>query len=152
MQKIVIGSDHGGFELKKDLIAFLKGLGFEVADFGCYSPDPVDYPDIAFLVAQTVAPSLETRGILIDGTGVASAIVANKVPGIRATPCTDEFTATSARSHNNANILTLGARVVGPGLAQNIVKRWLETSFEGGRHARRLEKINDIEKRFLKVT
>ena len=150
MRKIVIGSDHGGYELKKQLIDFVRGLGYEVNDYGCYSPDPVDYPDIALLVAQTVSVSLETRGILIDGTGVASSIVANKIPGIRATPCTDEFTANSAREHNNSNILALGARVVGQGLAQSIVQRWLETPFGGGRHQRRVDKINEIENRFLK--
>lgn len=150
MNKIIIGSDHGGYELKTQLINFIRGLGNEVNDYGCYSPDPVDYPDIALLVAQTVSVSLETRGILIDGTGVASSIVANKIPGIRATPCTDEFTAHSAREHNNSNILALGARVVGLGLAQNIVQRWLETPFGGGRHQRRVDKINDIENRFLK--
>ena len=150
MKKIIIGSDHGGFHLKNELIEFLKGLGVDVSDYGCYSTDPVDYPDIALLVAQTVAVSLESRGILIDGTGVASAIVANKIKGIRATPCTDEFTAHSAREHNNSNILTLGARVVGPGLAQNIVKLWLETPFGGGRHEKRVNKIVDIEIRYLK--
>ncbi len=150
MKKIIIGSDHGGFHLKNELIQFLKGLGVDVSDYGCYSTDPVDYPDIALLIAQTVAVSLESRGILIDGTGVASAIVANKIKGIRATPCTDEFTAHSAREHNNSNILTLGARVVGPGLAQNIVKLWLETPFGGGRHEKRVNKIGDIEMRYLK--
>ncbi len=151
MKKVVVGSDHGGFELKKELLSYLKGLGYEVVDYGCYSSDPVDYPDIALLVAQNVAVSLETKGILIDGTGVASAIVANKIQNIRATPCTDEFTAHSAREHNNANILTLGARVVGLGLAQNIVKTWLETPFGGGRHERRVDKISDIEKRVCKT-
>ena len=150
MKKIIIGSDHGGFHLKNELIEYLKGLGVEVSDYGCYSADPVDYPDIALLVAQTVAVSIETRGILIDGTGVASAIVANKIKGIRATPCTDEFTAHSAREHNNSNLLTLGARVVGPGLAQNIVKIWLETPFGGGRHEKRVNKIVDIETKYLK--
>ena len=150
MKKIIIGSDHGGFHLKNDLMKFLKGLGYEVSDYGCYSTDPVDYPDIALLVAQTVAVSLESFGILIDGTGVASAIVANKIKGIRATPCTDEFTANSAREHNNSNILTLGARVIGPGIAQNIVKIWLTTPFGGERHETRVNKITEIEMRYLK--
>ncbi|MHA2363005.1 MAG: ribose 5-phosphate isomerase B [Candidatus Hodarchaeales archaeon] len=151
METIIIGSDHGGFEMKKVLISYIKGLGFEVKDYGCYSLDPVDYPDIALLVAQTVVSSFavsNTRGILIDGTGVASAIAANKVTGIRATPCTDEFTANSARSHNNANILTLGASNLGIGLAQNIVGTWLKTPFDGGRHERRVDKIRAIEKRY----
>lgn len=150
MRKIIIGSDHGGFSLKNELIEYIKGLGYEVADYGCYSTDAVDYPDIALLVAQTVAVSLDSRGILIDGTGVASAIVANKVKSVRATPCTNVFTAHSAREHNNANILTLGARVVGPGVAQNIVKEWLETPFGGGRHENRVKKIIDIEMRYLR--
>jgi ribose 5-phosphate isomerase B len=150
MKRIIIGSDHGGFHLKNDLIKFLKGLGYEVSDYGCYSTDPVDYPDIALLVAQTVSASLESVGILVDGTGVASAIVANKIRGIRATPCTDEFTANSAREHNNANVLTLGARVIGPGIAQNIVKIWLTTPFGGGRHETRVNKISDIEMKYLK--
>ena len=149
MIKIIIGSDHGGFHLKNELIEYLRGLGVDISDYGCYSSDPVDYPDIALLVAQTVAVSIDTRGILIDGTGVASAIVANKIKGIRATPCTDEFTAHSAREHNNSNLLTLGARVVGPGLAQNIVKIWLETPFGGGRHEKRVNKIVEIEKKYL---
>ena len=150
MRKIIIGSDHGGFSLKNELIEYIKGLGYEVADYGCYSTDAVDYPDIALLVAQAVAVSLDSRGILIDGTGVASAIVANKMKGVRATPCTNVFTAHSAREHNNANILTLGARVVGPGVAQNIVKEWLETPFGGGRHENRVKKISDIEMRYLR--
>lgn len=150
MKKIIIGSDHGGFQLKQEIIKFLKGIGVEVSDYGCYSTDPVDYPDIALLVAQTVSASLETRGILIDGTGVASAIVANKIRGIRATPCTDEFTSHSAREHNNSNILTLGARVIGGGIAQNIVKVWLETPFGGGRHENRVNKILEIENRYIK--
>ncbi|MHA1994438.1 MAG: ribose 5-phosphate isomerase B [Candidatus Hodarchaeales archaeon] len=150
MKKIIIGSDHGGFHLKNDLIKFLKGMGYEVSDYGCYSTDPVDYPDIALLVAQTVSVSLESIGILIDGTGVASAIVANKIKGIRATPCTDEFTANSAREHNNSNVLTLGARVIGPGIAQNIVKIWLATPFGGGRHETRVNKISEIETKYLK--
>jgi ribose 5-phosphate isomerase B len=150
LRKIIIGSDHGGFHLKNELMKYIKGLGYEVADYGCYSTDPVDYPDIALLVAQTVVVSLDSRGILIDGTGVASSIVANKIKGVRSTPCTNVFTAHSAREHNNSNILTLGARVVGPGVAQNIVKEWLETPFGGGRHENRVKKIIDIEMRYLR--
>ncbi|MFX0212307.1 MAG: ribose 5-phosphate isomerase B [Candidatus Hodarchaeota archaeon] len=149
MKKIIIGSDHGGFELKKFLIPYLKGLGYEVVDYGCYTSDPVDYPDIALSVAQDIAVSLESRGIIIDGTGVASAIVANKIRKIRATPCTDEFTAQSAREHNDSNILTLGARVITTELAERIVKTWLKTPFGGGRHERRVNKIREIEKKLL---
>lgn len=147
MKKIIIGSDHGGFELKRQLIAFIRGLGYEVEDYGCYTADAVDYPDIALSVAQDVAVSLESKGIIIDGTGVASAIVANKVRNIRATPCTDEFTAHSAREHNDSNILTLGARVIDREMAQIIVKTWLKTPFGGGRHERRVNKIREIEKK-----
>ncbi|MFX1506672.1 MAG: ribose 5-phosphate isomerase B [Promethearchaeota archaeon] len=147
MKKIIIGSDHGGFELKRHLIAFIRGLGYEVEDYGCYTTDAVDYPDIALSVAQDIAVSLESKGIIIDGTGVASAIVANKVRHIRATPCTDEFTAHSAREHNDSNILTLGARVIDREMAQKIVKVWLKTPFGGGRHERRVNKIRDIEKK-----
>jgi ribose 5-phosphate isomerase B len=147
LKKIIIGSDHGGFDLKKQVISFLRGLGYEVEDYGCYTADPVDYPDIALTVAQDVAVSLESKGIIIDGTGVASAIVANKIRNIRATPCTDEFTAHSAREHNDSNILTLGARILSPEKVQRIVKTWLETSFGGGRHERRVNKIREIEKK-----
>lgn len=147
MRKIIIGSDHGGFELKRHLIAFIRGLGYEVEDYGCYTADAVDYPDIALSIAQDIAVSLESKGIIIDGTGVASAIVANKVRNIRATPCTDEFTAHSAREHNDSNILTLGARVIDREMAQKIVKMWLKTPFGGGRHERRVNKIRDIEKK-----
>lgn len=147
MKKIIIGSDHGGFELKRQLIAFIRGLGYEVEDYGCYTPEAVDYPDIALSVAQDISVSLESKGIIIDGTGVASAIVANKIRNIRATPCTDEFTAHSAREHNDSNILTLGARVIDQEMAQNIVKMWLKTPFGGGRHERRVNKIREIEKK-----
>lgn len=149
MKKIIVGSDHGGFELKNQVISFLRGFGYEVEDYGCYSSNPVDYPDIALTVAQDVAVSLESKGIIIDGTGVASAIVANKIRNIRATPCTNEFTAHSAREHNDSNILTLGARILDFEKVQNIVKTWLETPFGGGRHERRLSKIREIEKRLL---
>jgi ribose 5-phosphate isomerase B len=147
MKKIIIGSDHGGFELKRQLIAFIRGLGYEVEDYGCYTADAVDYPDIALSVAQDIAVSLESKGIIIDGTGVASAIVANKVRNVRATPCTDEFTAHSAREHNDSNILTLGARIIDSDMAQKIVKMWLKTPFGGGRHERRVNKIREIEKK-----
>ena len=149
MKKIIIGSDHGGFELKKHLISFIMGLGYEIVDYGCYTSDPVDYPDIAVSVAQDISVSLESKGIIVDGTGVASAIVANKIRNIRATPCTDEFTAHSAREHNDSNILTLGARILDAKLAQKIVKMWLKTTFGGGRHERRVNKIREIEKKLL---
>ncbi|MDP6156685.1 MAG: ribose 5-phosphate isomerase B [Candidatus Thermoplasmatota archaeon] len=148
--KIIIGCDHGGFELKIKLKKFLESGGKEIVDFGCHSPDPVDYPDIAFLVADAVATTDNNVGIMIDGVGIASAMVANKVPGIRAALCWDIFTANNAREHNNANVLVLGGRVIGDALAIEIVKKFLETDFAGGRHGRRVNKIMAIEARYLK--
>ncbi|MEM3342287.1 MAG: ribose 5-phosphate isomerase B [Thermoplasmata archaeon] len=150
-QKVIIGSDHGGFELKQHIAEYLKKEGYEVIDMGCHSQEPVDYPDIAFLVAQGVANSKDTFGIMIDGVGVASAIVANKVMGIRAACCWDLFSANNAREHNNANVLTLGGRMIGKGLAEAIVKKFLETPFAGGRHERRVLKIMEIEARGMKA-
>ena len=152
MKKVVIGSDHGGYELKEELVAFLRREGYQVSDYGCYSSDPVDYPDIALLVAEAVSGSTgldDTVGIMVDGVGIASAMVGNKIPGVRAAYCWDIFTARSSREHNNANMLTLGGRVTGGELAKSIVKTWLETDFAGGRHIRRVDKIMDIERRFL---
>lgn len=148
--KIVIGSDHGGFELKEDLKGFLKELGYAVLDYGTYSKDPVDYPDIALLVAQKVSEDDEFLGIIIDGAGMGSAICANKVPGIRAAACYDTFAAKNSREHNDANVLTLGSRITGTGLAREIVTTWLNTTFAGGRHAGRVSKIIQIEEKFLK--
>ena len=147
--KVVIASDHGGYRLKEELKAYIAGLGHDVADYGTHSQDPVDYPDFAFLVAEAVAAGVADRGVMIDGIGAASAIVANKVTGIRAASCSDTFTAAMSRAHNDANVLTLGARVVGSGLAQEIVRVWLSTQFEGGRHMRRVSKILDFEARRL---
>lgn len=150
MPRIVIGSDHGGFELKENLKQYLIDEGYQVQDFGCHSKDPVDYPDIAFLVATSVSNSDNTLGVMIDTLGVASAMVANKIPNVRAVCCWSETTAWSSRNHNNANVLTLGGGIMGPFLAQRIVKKWLETEYAGGRHERRVQKIRDIENRFLK--
>ena len=151
MEKIIIGSDHAGYELKEHLKDYIrKNTGYEVVDFGCYSPEPVDYPDIAYLVAEAVAKSNDALGIVIDGVGSPSAIVANKVPGIRASVCWDLFTARISREHNDANILALGGRVLGKTLAEEIVKVWLATPFAGGRHKRRVDKIINIEGRYLK--
>lgn len=148
--RVVIASDHGGFPLKQDLVGYVKDLGHEVVDFGTHSPDPVDYPDLALLVATAVANDPQrTVGIMIDGAGTGSAITANKVPGVRAAPCYDTFTAKNSREHNDANVLTLGARVTGLGLAREIVKAWLGTPFGGQRHARRVEKMLQVERRYL---
>lgn len=149
--RVVIASDHGGFELKNELVKYVKELGYEVADYGTHSADPVDYPDFAFLVAMAVANDPENVvGIMVDGAGMGSAMTANKVPGVRAAACYDTFGAKNSREHNDANVLTLGSRITGSGLAKEIVRVWLSTSFGGTRHARRIEKMLQIERRFLK--
>ena len=143
--KLAIGSDHGGYALKEKLRQYLKdSFHCEVVDFGTHSTDAVDYPDFAFLVAAAVAEGQFPVGIIIDGAGIGSAIVANKLPGIRAAVCNDLYTARNSRAHNQANILTLGSQVVGQGLAQEIVRVWLETSFEA-RHQKRIDKITHLE-------
>ena len=148
--KIVIGSDHGGYELKTQLAAYLTELGHTPVDFGTHSVDPVDYPDFAFLVAAAVAKGEFSVGIIIDGAGIGSAIVANKVPGVRASLCNDLFAARNAREHNHANVLTLGSRIVGSGLAKEIVKTWIGTAPDP-RHARRIQKIQDLETQLYRL-
>lgn len=150
--KVIIGSDHGGFEMKENLKKFLAKEGIEVKDYGTYSTQSVDYPDIALLVAEAVAREahLGVKGIIIDGAGIASAVCANKVTGIRAACCENAFTANNAREHNDCNIITLGGRVIGQGVAEQIVKIFLCTPFAGGRHARRVEKIMQIEAKYHK--
>ena len=145
---IAMGSDHGGFRLKEMLKGYVVELGYSVADVGTTSEEACDYPDFAYAVASMVASGQAVRGIIVDGVGVASAIVANKVPGIRAVPCFDEFVARSSREHNDANVLTLGGRTVGSEIAKAIVKIWLETWFGGGRHQGRVQKIAEIEQKF----
>ncbi|MCD6309284.1 MAG: ribose 5-phosphate isomerase B, partial [Candidatus Eremiobacteraeota bacterium] len=147
---IVIGSDHGGFDLKEILKKFLEEQGHSVLDYGTYSRDSVDYPDIALLVAQKVSEDKNILGILIDGAGMGSAMAANKVPGIRAAACYDTYAANNSREHNDANILVLGSMITGPGLAKEIVTTWLNAEFGGGRHARRVGKIMQIEEKYLK--
>ncbi len=142
--KIAIGADHGGFHLKEDLKEFILELGHEVKDVGTYSEESVDYPDIAHAVAKDVVSGEVERGILLCGTGIGIGIAANKVPGIRAALCHDTFSAHASREHNDANILTMGERIVGKGLARDIVKIWLESEFEGGRHERRVQKIENV--------
>lgn len=144
--KVAIGSDHGGFRLKEEIIKLLQEEGLSFRDFGTHTPESCDYPDIAFAVATAVARGEYDRGILLCGTGIGMAIAANKVRGIRAALCHDPFSARMAREHNNANILTLGERVIGPGLAREIVRVWLKTEFAGERHARRVDKIAAYEK------
>lgn len=146
--RVFLGSDHGGFELKEILKPYLAELGHECRDYGTHSPEPVDYPDIALLVADAVSRESGSVGILVDGAGIGSAIAANKVPGIRAAACNDLFTARNSREHNDANILTLGGRVIGSGLAKEIVKVWLECRFHD-RHKHRIDKIVRIERHYL---
>jgi len=143
--KIAIGSDHAGFSLKEAIKEHLETRGIEYKDFGSYSPESCDYPDIAKEVAIALKNGEFEFGILICGTGIGISIAANKVKGIRAALCHDTFSAKAARAHNNANILAMGARVIGEGLACEIVDAFLSSTFEGGRHQRRVDKIHLIE-------
>ena len=144
--KIAIGCDHGGFEHKNAIAEHLKERGFEVADFGIYENKPIDYPEIAGKVANSVKSGENDLGILVCGTGIGISIAANKIPGIRAALCTDCFCAQATREHNDANILALGGRVVGPGLAIKIVQTFLETPFSNDeRHKRRICLIESEE-------
>lgn len=140
--KISVGSDHGGFALKQEVVAFLRGQGHEVHDAGCHSLDSVDYPDFAKEICERVCSGLDERGILICGTGIGMSIAANRYREIRAALCHESFTARMSREHNNANVLCLGARVIGPSLALDIVGQWMATEFAGGRHQRRLDMLS----------
>jgi ribose 5-phosphate isomerase B len=142
---LAIGSDHGGVHLKDEIKHYFTENDIDFFDFGAQVGESVDYPDVAKKLAVAVADGTYERGILICGTGIGVSISANKVHGIRAALCTDVYSAQMAREHNDANILTLGERVTGPGLALMIVETWLNTAFAGGRHARRVNKIMDIE-------
>lgn len=143
--KIAISSDHGGNNLRKEIMSLLDELNISYEDFGPQSNDSVDYPDYAKPVAEGVASGKFDRGILICGTGIGMSIAANKVNGIRCALVHDVFSAKATRCHNDSNILAMGERVIGPGLAGEIVKAWLNTDFEGGRHTRRIEKISELE-------
>jgi ribose 5-phosphate isomerase B len=147
---VAIGSDHGGYELKQLIRTYLGELGYAPLDCGTFSTEAVDYPDFALAVAELVANGRAWRGIVVDGAGIGSCMAANKVPHIRAALCYDQATAINSREHNDANVLTLGAGLIGPALARQIVKTWLDTPFGGGRHAKRVDKIIAIERRFLK--
>ncbi len=144
--KIAIGSDHGGFRLKNEIVEHLKSKGIGYKDFGTYSEESCDYPDVALEVSQGVVNKDYDFGILICGTGIGIGIAANKVKGIRAALCHDTFSAHASREHNNANILTMGERVIGTGLALDIVDIFLASEFQGDRHLRRIDKISAIEK------
>ncbi len=141
--KIAFGSDHGGFELKTHLVKLLLNLGHKIDDIGCHSLESVDYPDYAKTVSQKVSEGTCDVGILICGTGIGMSLVANRNHKIRAALCHDEYTARLSREHNNANILCLGARVLGNGIAEAMVKTWLSTSFDGGRHQQRISQYSE---------
>ena len=143
--KIAIGSDHAGFGLKEDVLSLLKGSDHEVVDCGTNTTASVDYPDFGEKVSRMVSAGEADRGILICGTGIGMSMVANKFPNVRAALCNDLFSAKMSRLHNDANVLVLGGRIIGKDLAAEIVRTWLETSFEGERHMRRLQKIKKIE-------
>jgi ribose 5-phosphate isomerase B len=143
--KIAIGSDHRGYDPKRRIVSLLQRMGHEVLDMGPASADSVDYPDFAFQVAQAVSEKRVDRGILICGTGIGMCIAANKVHGVRAAPCHDSITAEMSRRHNDANVLCLSADLLGGELLDRMVRIWLETDFEAGRHARRVEKIMRFE-------
>lgn len=148
--RLAIGADHGGFGLKQSLIPWLEAQGHTVLDCGTHDEQSVDYPDIAHRVARQVATGGCTYGIVVDGAGIGSAMVANKVPGVRAALCYDLSSARNSREHNLANVLTLGAGLIGPGLAKQIVSTWLETPWGGDRHARRIDLLHDVESRYLR--
>jgi ribose 5-phosphate isomerase B len=147
---IAIGADHGGFSLKEALRPVIEGLGLEVRDVGVYDEKPADYPDIALKVAELVSAGTAARGVIIDGAGIGSSIAANKVPGVRAALCYDKASARNSREHNDSNVLTLGARLLTQTQAEEVLRTWLATPFAGGRHQGRVQKIIDIEQRYLK--
>ena len=148
--RVAFGSDHGGYLLKQSLIKYAETLGYAVLDVGTSSEEPCDYPDFAYAVARAVSTGEAWRGVAIDGAGIGSSIAANKVPGIRAACCHNEFVARNSREHNDAKVLTLGSRVTGIEVCKEILRIWLESWFAGGRHKGRVDKIIDIERRYLK--
>lgn len=149
---VAIGSDHAGFQLKAELKGLLEELGHQCIDYGPETPESVDYPDFGEKVSEAVSSKKVDRGILICGTGIGMSIVANKFPDVRASLCNDLYTARMSRLHNDANILVIGGRIVGIDLAKEILKTWLTTEFEGGRHLRRIQKIKSIEERYSRWT
>jgi ribose 5-phosphate isomerase B len=143
---VALGADHAGFPLKEDLKAWLIGHGYDVVDFGTQSAESVDYPDYATAVGSAVVVGKAGRGVLVCGTGIGMAMAANKLPGVRAAACSDAFTARMSREHNDANVLALGARITGRDAAIEILETWLRAEFAGGRHARRVEKIVELDR------
>lgn len=148
--KIAIGSDHGGYALKEQIYQYLLEEGWDITDFGTHNEESCDYPVYAQKVAEAVAAGKYQRGILLCGTGIGISIAANKVPGIRCALVSDCYSARATRLHNNSNILALGGRVLGPELAMDIVKTWIATAFEGGRHQRRVDLITELEHKYNK--
>ncbi len=146
-RRIAIASDHAGMELKEDLKEFLRSIGYEPVDMGTNTSERVDYPDYGIPVAEKVSKGEIQRAILICGTGIGMSILANKFRGVRAALIYDIYTARMAKEHNDANIVVIGGRVVGKGLAREMVRTWLEASFQGGRHTKRLDKIRELENR-----
>ena len=149
-QTVALGADHGGFRLKDCLKALLESEGLAVRDVGVYDETAADYPDIAHAVAELVSGGKAARGIVIDGAGIGSAMVANKVPGIRAALCYDKASARNSREHNDSNVLTLGARLLTQTQAEDVLRVWLGTPFAGGRHQARVDKIAGVERRYLR--
>ncbi|WP_160724865.1 ribose 5-phosphate isomerase B [Bacillus sp. USDA818B3_A] len=147
--KIGIGSDHNAFQLKEEVKAYIEGLGHTVEDYGCHSEEEVDYPGLAFNVATDITKGSLERGILLCGTGIGMSIAANKVPGIRSAQCHDVYSAERAQLSNNAQIITMGSKIVGPELAKKIVEAYLSVSFQGGNSARKIDQIMDKEKEYL---
>lgn len=145
---IAMGSDHGGFDMKERLKPVIAELGFTVRDVGIYEAKPADYPDIAHAVAKLVAAGETAFGIIVDGAGIGSAMVANKVPGVRAALCYDRASARNSREHNHANVLTLGGRLLTETQAQDVLRTWLSTPFGGGRHQARVDKITEVERAY----
>jgi ribose 5-phosphate isomerase B len=150
IMQIGLACDHGGFELKEELKNYIKSLGFEPVDLGTFSENSVDYPDYGVLIAERISKGEMEKGILVCGTGIGMSIVANKFPGVRAALVNDLYSSRCSREHTDANILVIGGRIVGKELAKEIVRVWLDTAFAGGRHKRRLEKIEALEKQNFK--
>jgi ribose 5-phosphate isomerase B len=147
--KIGVGSDHNAFDLKEAVKSYIEGLGHEVIDYGCYSKDEIDYPGVAFNVATEITKGTIERGILFCGTGIGMAIAANKVPGIRTAQCHDTYSAERAQLSNNAQIITMGAKVIGEETAKKVAEAYLSVSFQGGNSGRKIDQIMDKEREFL---
>jgi ribose 5-phosphate isomerase B len=146
--KIIVGSDHFGREMKDDLSEYLKKQGHEVVDLGAYDDTPVDYPDVAEALAREIASEKYERGVLVCGTGIGMAMVANKIPGVRAACCHDPYSAERARKSNDAQVITMGAQVIGPAVARSLLDIWLASEFAGGRSAPKVAKIKALDERY----